>query len=141
MSAMDEFNQPIIDEFRANEGKVAAFGSIPIVLLTTTGAKSGKKRLNPLAALVEEDGTVYVFASKAGAPTDPDWYRNLVAHPDVEVEIGTNQYTAKASAVDGAKRDEIYERQKAVAPQFSEYEEKTNGIRTIPVVALTRTGS
>lgn len=141
MSAMDEFNQPIIDEFRANEGKVGGmFAGAPIVLLTTTGAKSGKKRLNPLAALVEDDGgTVYVFASAAGAPKNPDWYRNLVAHPEVGVEIGTDQYTARATPLTGAERDAIYERQKAVMAQFSEYEEKTKGIRTIPVVALTRT--
>jgi deazaflavin-dependent oxidoreductase (nitroreductase family) len=136
---MDEFNQPIIDEFRANEGKVGGmFAGAPIVLLTTTGAKSGKKRLNPLAALVEDDGTVYVFASAAGAPKNPDWYRNLVAHPEVEVEIGTDTYTATATPVTGAARDAIYERQKAVMAQFNEYEEKTKGIRTIPVVALTR---
>jgi deazaflavin-dependent oxidoreductase (nitroreductase family) len=90
---------------------------------------------------VEDDGTVYVFASAAGAPKDPDWFRNLVAHPQVGVEIGTEQYTATATPVSGAKRDEIYARQKAVMPQFSEYEEKTNGIRTIPVVELARAGS
>jgi deazaflavin-dependent oxidoreductase (nitroreductase family) len=136
---MDEFNQPIIEEFRANQGKVGGmFAGAPIVLLTTTGAKSGKKRLNPLAALVEDDGTVYVFASAAGAPKNPDWYRNLVAHPEVGVEIGSDQYTATATPVTGAARDAIYERQKAVMAQFCEYEEKTKGIRTIPVVALAR---
>jgi deazaflavin-dependent oxidoreductase (nitroreductase family) len=139
---MDEFNQPIIDEFRANEGKVGGmFAGAPIVLLTTTGAKSGQKRLNPLAALVEEDGTAYVFASAAGAPKHPDWYHNLVAHPQVEVEIGTEHYTATATSLTGAKRDEIYERQKAAMANFVEYEEKTKGIRTIPVVELTRTAS
>jgi deazaflavin-dependent oxidoreductase (nitroreductase family) len=139
---MDEFNQPIIDEFRANQGKVGGmFAGAPIVLLTTTGAKSGKKRLNPLAALVEDDGTVYVFASAAGAPKNPDWYRNLVAHPEVGVEIGSENYTATATPVSGAARDAIYERQKAVMAQFCEYEEKTAGIRTIPVVALERSGS
>ncbi len=139
MSAMDEFNQPIIDEFRANGGKVGGmFAGSTIVLLTTTGAKSGQKRLNPLAAQVDDDGTVYVFASAAGAPKDPDWYRNLVAHPQVEVEIGTDRYTATATTLSGAARDAIYERQKATSPQFSEYEEKTKGIRTIPVVALAR---
>ncbi len=139
---MDDFNQPIIDEFRANGGKVGGMlAGTPVVLLTTTGAKSGQKRLNPLAALVEEDGTVYVFASAAGAPKHPDWYHNLVAHPEVELEIGTDKYTATATTLTGAKREEIYERQKAVVPQFSEYEEKTKGIRTIPVVELARTGS
>jgi hypothetical protein len=86
MSDMNDFNQGVIEEFRANGGKVGGgFAGAPVVLLTTTGAKSGATRVNPLVALVEGDD-LYVFASKAGAPTSPDWYHNLVANPQVEVE-------------------------------------------------------
>ena len=93
MSDMNDFNSGVIEEFRANHGKVGGgFAGAPVVLLTTTGAKSGKKRLNPLVALVEGD-TLYVIASKAGAPTSPDWYHNLVANPEVEVEFGDDRFT------------------------------------------------
>ena len=139
MSDMSNFNQSIIDEFRANEGQVGGmFAGAPIVLLSTKGAKSGQTRVNPLAGQLADDGTIYVFASAAGSPKNPDWYHNLVAHPEVEVEYGTEKFTATATPVTGAKRDEIYARQKEAMAQFAEYEEKAG--RTIPVVALTRTG-
>jgi deazaflavin-dependent oxidoreductase (nitroreductase family) len=139
MSDMSNFNQGIIDEFRANAGQVGGgFAGAPVVLLTTKGAKSGKTRINPLVGLPDDDGTIYVFASKAGAPTSPDWYHNLVANPEVEVEFGTDKFTATATPVTGAARDEIYERQKGLMPAFADYEQKTT--RTIPVVALTRQG-
>ena len=138
MSEMRDFNQAIIDEFRANGGKVGGgFEGAPIVLLTTKGAKTGKTRINPLAGQPQDDGTIYVFASKAGAPTNPDWYHNVVANPEVEVEFGSDRYAARATPVTGAERDRIWERQKELMPNFAEYEEKTT--RTIPVVALTRT--
>jgi deazaflavin-dependent oxidoreductase (nitroreductase family) len=137
MTDMNDFNQTVIDEFRANHGQVGGgFDGAPIVLLTTTGAKSGQERINPVVGLTEEDGTIYVFASKAGAPTNPDWYHNLVAHPEVGVEFGDDRYTATATPVTGAERDRIYARQKELMPNFAEYEAKTT--RTIPVVALAR---
>ncbi|HEY5142820.1 MAG TPA: nitroreductase family deazaflavin-dependent oxidoreductase [Solirubrobacteraceae bacterium] len=137
MTDMNEFNAGIIDEFRANAGVVGGmFEGAPMVLLTTTGARSGAERVTPLVYLDggNGDGTVYVFASKAGAPEHPAWYHNLVAHPDVTVEIGTKRFRATAAPVDGAERDAIYERQAALRPNFAEYQEKTT--RTIPVVAL-----
>jgi deazaflavin-dependent oxidoreductase (nitroreductase family) len=136
-SNMANFNQTIIDEFRANDGKVGGmFAGAPIVLITTKGAKSGETRVNPVVGLPQENGTIYIFASFAGAPTSPDWYHNLVAHPEVEVEFGRERYSATATPITGPARDEIFDRQKELMPQFAEYESKTT--RTIPVVALTR---
>ncbi|HVT41383.1 MAG TPA: nitroreductase family deazaflavin-dependent oxidoreductase [Acidimicrobiales bacterium] len=133
---MSDFNQAIIEEFRANGGKVGGgFDGAPMVLLTTTGAKSGKTRVNPVVALVEGDH-LYVFASKAGAPTNPDWYHNLVAHPVVGVEFGTEKFEADAVPVTGAERDRLYAAQVAVMPGFGEYEKATT--RVIPVVELRR---
>ena len=136
MSDMSDFNRGIIDEFRANGGKVGAFGDAPLVLLTTTGAKSGKSLVTPLVSQPQDDGTLYVFASYAGAPKNPAWYHNLVAHPEVEVEFGTDRFVARATPVTGAERDVVYSRQKELVPQFAEYEAKTD--RVIPVVALVR---
>ncbi len=138
MSEMRDFNQQIIDEFRSNGGKVGgAFEGAPLLLLTTTGAKTGAVRTNPVVCQQGDDGTLYVFASKAGAPTNPDWYHNLVAHPEVTVEFGTETFTATATPITGARRDEIYTRQGERFPNFVEYQEKA-GARTIPVVTLTR---
>ncbi len=131
------FNQAVIDEFRANHGKVAAFGDAPVVLLSTTGARSGATRVNPLVALVDGD-RLYVVASKAGAPTNPDWYRNLVAHPKVGVELGDERFDAVATPVTGPERDRVYAAQVAAQPGFAEYAEKAGG-RVIPVVELRRT--
>jgi deazaflavin-dependent oxidoreductase (nitroreductase family) len=107
------------------------------VLLTTTGAKSGQRRTNPLATL-SEDGRLYVFASKGGAPTNPDWYYNVVAHPEVEVEYGDEKFSAVAHVVTGAERDRIFAGQVAQAPGFGDYQSRTGG-RVIPVVELRRT--
>jgi deazaflavin-dependent oxidoreductase (nitroreductase family) len=138
MSSMNDFNQPIIEEFRANKGVVGGgFAGAPVVLLHTTGAKSGSARVNPLVSLPRDDGTFYVFASKAGAPTNPDWFHNLVAHPEVTVEFGTETFEATATPVTGADRDRIYAEQVAKMPGFGEYE--TNAApRIIPVVKLDR---
>jgi deazaflavin-dependent oxidoreductase (nitroreductase family) len=139
MSDMTDFNQSIINEFRANEGKVGGpFAGAPVVLLHTTGAKSGQARINPLVAQPGEDGTLYIFASKAGAPTNPDWYHNLLAHPEVEIEIGKEHFAATATSLAGPERDRIFTRQKELMPGFADYEAKTT--RTIPVIALTRSG-
>jgi deazaflavin-dependent oxidoreductase (nitroreductase family) len=131
---MADRNTPIIEEFRANEGRVGGmFADIPLLLLTTTGAKSGEQRINPVAYLREND-RVFVFASKGGAPNNPAWYHNLVANPKVTVEIGTDRFDATAAPVTGAERDDIYAKQAAAVPSFAEYEKKTT--RVIPVIEL-----
>jgi deazaflavin-dependent oxidoreductase (nitroreductase family) len=132
-----DFNSSIIEEFRANGGKVGGpFKGAPLLLLTSTGAKSGATRVNPMMYL-DDGNRLYVFASKQGAPTNPDWYHNLLAHPQATVEVGDERFDVTASALTGAERDEIYQRQAALYPGFAEYQEKTT--RTIPVVALERT--
>ena len=136
MTDTSNFNQTIIEEFRANGGKVASFGDAPMVIITTKGAKSGQTRVNPLVSQPRDDGKLYIFASAAGAPKSPDWYHNLVANPQVEVEIGTERFTATATPITGAERDAIFDRQKEIFPQFAEYEASTT--RTIPVVELSR---
>jgi len=135
-TGVQDFNTKIIEEFRANGGKVGGpFEGAPLVLLHTTGARSGAERVHPVMSL-EHDGRVYVFASKAGADTNPDWYHNLLAHPDVTVEIGGETVSARAVPIEGAERDRIYEIQKERFPGFAEYESKTT--RVIPVVELRR---
>lgn len=139
MSETTDWNSQIIEEFRANDGKVGGqFEGAPVLLLTTTGAKSGKRHTTPMMYL-PGDGRLYVFASKAGAPTNPDWYHNLVANPTVSVEVGTDRYEATATPLAGADRDRIYEEQARLYPGFAEYQEKTT--RTIPVVELARAGA
>ena len=134
---MSDWNQAIIDEFRANEGRVGGnFEGRTLLLLHHRGAKSGEERINPLAYQPQDDGSVAVFASAGGAPKTPDWYYNLVAHPDVTVEIGTETFPARARTAQGEERARIWERQKRDWPGFAEYEEKTRGIREIPVVIL-----
>ena len=134
---MTDWNQQIIEEFRANEGRVGGnFEGRTLLLLHHTGAKSGTERINPLAYQRLSDDSVAIFASKSGAPTTPDWFYNLVAHPDVKVEIGTESYSARVRVAEGAEREPIWEKQKADWPGFAEYEEKTQGIREIPVVIL-----
>lgn len=132
-----DWNRKIIEEFRANEGKVGGpFEGAPILLLHHKGAKTGTERVNPLAFQDLGDGRVAVFASKAGAPDNPDWFHNVRANPDTKVEIGTETYPVKARVPEGAERDQIWERQKELMPGFAEYEQKTT--RTIPVVILER---
>ncbi len=137
MSDMSDFNRAVIEEFRANHGTVGGgFAGATMVLLTTTGAKSGEKRVNPLVGLVD-GGTLYVVASKAGAPTSPDWYHNLLAHPEVEVEFGDDRFTATAvPIVSGPQRDRLYAAQVAAQPGFADYEKATT--RVIPIVELRR---
>ena len=131
-----DWNTRIIEEFRANDGRVdGQFAGAPVLLLTTTGAKTGRRYTNPVMYLPDGDRVV-VFASKGGAPTNPDWYHNLVAHPRVTVELGTEQYEADAAVITGGERDQLYARQAELYPGFAEYEAKT--ARTIPVIALQR---
>ena len=111
MNDVEDWNSKIIEEFRANEGKVGGpFAGAPVLLLHTTGAKTGRERVHPMMYL-DPDGHRYVFASKAGADTNPDWYWNLVAHPDVTVEVGTETHEAAAVPVTGDDRDRIYAEQ------------------------------
>ena len=136
MSEFDEWNRKIIEEFHANGGKVGGqFAGGQLLLLTTKGAKSGKHRVNPLAYSTDGDRLV-IIASKGGAPSSPDWYYNLVAHPKVTVEVGTETFEATATVVAGEKRDILYAKQAALMPGFAEYEKKTT--RKIPVVVLER---
>jgi deazaflavin-dependent oxidoreductase (nitroreductase family) len=131
------WNQAIIDEFRANEGRVGGrFEGRPILLLHHTGAKTGTERVNPLAYQQLDDGTWAVFASKGGAPTNPDWFHNLKANPRVRIEVGTETHDVIARVADGEERDSIWTRQKELMPGFADYEEKT--ARPIPVVILQR---
>jgi len=136
MTDMKDFNQAVIEEFRANHGKVGGgFEGMPMVLLTTTGAKSGLERTNPLAALVDGDH-LYVIASKAGAPTHPDWYHNVLATPEVQVEFGDETFAATAVPVSREERDRLYALQVERVPGFGDYEKSTD--RVIPVVELVR---
>ncbi len=128
----NNWNSQIIEEFRANGGM---FANANMLLLTTTGAKSGQRRTNPLGYLADGD-RLFVFATKRGAPTNPDWYHNLLAHPDVTVEVGTETFAATATVLQGEERDRIYARQAALVPMFADYQTRTD--RIIPVVALTR---
>ncbi len=136
MSDMNDFNTQIISEFRSNDGKVGGpFAGATVLLLTTTGARSGLERVNPVVARTEGNN-VYVFASKAGAPTNPDWFHNLVANPEVTVEVGTDTYRARAEVLDRAERDRVYEAQAAEFANFAEYQASTD--RVIPVVRLVQ---
>ncbi|MEO8457041.1 MAG: nitroreductase family deazaflavin-dependent oxidoreductase [Chloroflexota bacterium] len=137
MATGNDWNNSIIKEFRENEGKVGGmFEGAPMVLLHTKGAKSGKERVNPLMFLPEGD-RVIIFASKGGAPAHPDWFRNLKANPDVEAEVGTEKFAAKAEEITGPERDKLFAEQAKRYPQFAEYVEKAQG-RVIPVIALKR---
>jgi deazaflavin-dependent oxidoreductase (nitroreductase family) len=131
-----EMNRNVINEFRAAGGKVGGmFEGTSLVLVHHTGAKSGVVRVTPLGAY-EEDGRLYIFASKGGAPDHPAWYHNLVANPDVTVEFGTETFPAVARVITGAARDDIYAKQSALIPQFAEYQRNTS--RIIPVIELVR---
>ena len=133
----DEMNRTVIDEFRTSGGTAGGvFTGKPLVLVHHIGAKSGKARVSPLVPLLE-DGRIFVFASKGGSDSNPDWYGNLVANPNVTVELGTQTFPATARTLVGEERDEIYAKLSAVEPQFGEYQRMTT--RIIPVVELVRT--
>jgi deazaflavin-dependent oxidoreductase (nitroreductase family) len=136
MADRNDWNRQTIEEFRANGGKVGGmWEGRPLLLLTTTGAKSGQRRTNPVMYLRDGD-RLLVFASKGGAPTNPDWYHNLVAHPEVTVEVGTENYEATATPLTGEERDRLFAEQAGLYPQFGEYQARTT--RKIPVIALER---
>lgn len=130
-----DFNAKVIEEFRANHGRVGGpFEGLPILLVHHTGARSGMQRINPVA--YHRDGERYViFASKAGAPSNPGWYHNLIAHPDTTIEVGDQTLRVHASEAVGEERDRLYADQAERIPQFADYAQKTS--RTIPVILLT----
>ena len=134
---MSDFNQAIINEFRANGGRVGGyFAGASMLLLHTVGAKSGQPRTNPLVYITDADRVV-VIASKGGADTHPDWYYNLLATPLVTVELGAEQFPARATVVtEEPERSRLYAKMVAHRPGFAEYEHKTR--RTIPVIILER---
>jgi deazaflavin-dependent oxidoreductase (nitroreductase family) len=136
-SDMNDFNRRIIDEFRANGGKVGPpFEGAPMILVTHTGAKSGQERTSPLVYTKDGDRFVIV-ASKGGAPTNPAWFHNIKANPRVTVEVGTDRFEAEAEIYeDGPERQRLFDAQAALMPGFKDYEAKTD--RVIPVVALTK---
>jgi deazaflavin-dependent oxidoreductase (nitroreductase family) len=134
---LPNWNDKIIDEFRANEGRVGGpFQGLPILLLHHRGAKSGVERVNPLAYQALGDGGWAIFASKGGAPTNPDWYHNLVANPRANVEVGTETFEVSARVAEGQERELIWEKQKVDRPAFAGYEKAT--ARPIPVIILER---
>ena len=133
---MSDWNTKIIEEFRANDGKVGGnFEGAPLLLLHTTGAKSVQERVHPVMYLPAGDRYA-VFASYAGAPTNPAWFHNLIANPEVTVEVGSETFSARATVAERAERDKLYRQQAELYPGFAEYEAKTD--RVIPVVLLER---
>ncbi|MGY4651771.1 nitroreductase family deazaflavin-dependent oxidoreductase [Mycobacterium sp. URHB0021] len=136
VAAFRAMNEPVVDEFRASGGRVGGqFENINLLLLTMTGAKSGQPRLAPLAYFVI-DGKTIIVGSKGGAPSDPDWVRNIRANPRVQVEVGTDTYEAIARELPSEERDETYPKVVAVQPGFGEYQAKTS--RVIPLFELQR---
>jgi deazaflavin-dependent oxidoreductase (nitroreductase family) len=141
MSDGVSWNAATIAEFRANQGRVGGpFEGAPMVLVHHRGRKSGREYVTPMMYLPDETepDIIYVFATKGGAPANPDWYRNLTAAGDASVERGTDTYKVTVRDVTGAERDLIYAEQARRYPGFAEYERQTAGVRTIPVLALKR---
>jgi deazaflavin-dependent oxidoreductase (nitroreductase family) len=136
MSDWNDFNRAVIEEFRANGGKVGGqFAGAPMILVTHRGAKSGTEYTTPLVYTTDGDRYV-IIASKGGAPDDPQWFRNLVANPDVTVEVGEERFAARARVAEGDERDRLFRAQADLMPNFDEYQKGTT--RTIPVVVLER---
>ena len=135
MSSPGDFNQRIIDEFRAHAGRPPSWtGSSPLLLVHHRGAKSGTERVNPVAYL-DDGGRYAIFASKAGAPTNPDWYHNLKAHPDTSIELGSDTIEVTVTEATGEERNRLFSEQTRRSPRFAEYQEKAD--RLIPVLVLT----
>jgi deazaflavin-dependent oxidoreductase (nitroreductase family) len=138
---MTDWNSTIIDEFRANSGRVGGpFEGAPVTLVHYRGRRSGKDYVTPMMYLAAEDddAVIYVFASKGGAPEHPAWYHNLTSGGPVSVEVGTETYPVTVTELTGAERDRVFDEQASRYPGFAGYAEKTRGIRTIPVLALHR---
>jgi deazaflavin-dependent oxidoreductase (nitroreductase family) len=132
---MSDWDKAIIEEFRANDGTVKQFAGRDLILLNTIGAKSGLPRVNPVVYMTDGDRYV-VIASKAGAPTNPDWYYNIVANPEFDVEVGAEKFKVKAAVAEEPERSRLYNMMAAKYAFFAEYQEKAE--RIIPVVILTR---
>jgi deazaflavin-dependent oxidoreductase (nitroreductase family) len=132
---VNDWNKKIIEEFRSNDGKVGGpFDGHLLLLLHHKGAKTGTERISPLAAQELGDGGWAVFGSKGGAPTNPDWYYNLLANPDARIEVGTEAFDVKARPAQGDERERIWTTQKEIMPGFAQYEKQTS--REIPVIVL-----
>lgn len=140
MTDATDWNTQVIAEFRANGGKLGGnFEGAPVTLLHHRGRKSGREFVAPVMYLAADDpDTIYVFASKAGAPTNPDWYYNLTAADSTSVEVGSEVYPVSVTEVTGAQRERVFAEQVRSYPGFGGYAEKTAGVRTIPVLALRR---
>jgi deazaflavin-dependent oxidoreductase (nitroreductase family) len=131
---MSDYNKQIIEDFRANKGKTS-MGNMNLLLMTIRGAKTGKETTVPVA--YSKDGDTYIVAaSKGGSPTNPDWYYNLIAHPEIIVEVGDEKFKARATNITGEERDRLYDQHAAQYPTFNDYKTKTT--RIIPVFALER---
>ena len=128
-----ENNVKVVEEFRANGGKIA--GRAPLILMTTKGAKTGQERVYPLMAVPYDDSYLAV-ASKGGAPTHPQWYHNLMAHPDITVEVGTETFPARAELLSGEERAKAFAKAAQVFPLYSTYQQKTT--RELPIFLLKR---
>jgi deazaflavin-dependent oxidoreductase (nitroreductase family) len=136
MTRPTNYNEKIIEEFRANGGKVGGnFANSTLLLLHTKGAKTGEERVNPLA-YHQNNGRLVIIASKGGAPNNPNWYHNLIANPIVELEVGTETYQAEATVAPEPERTALYDERVTTMPGFGEYRTKTT--RTIPVITLKR---
>jgi deazaflavin-dependent oxidoreductase (nitroreductase family) len=136
MADVRDFNRDLIDEFRANHGKVSGiFANAPVLLLTTTGVKSGNKHTTPVVYTTDGDRLV-IIASKGGAPNNPAWYHNLVANPTVTIELPDESFEARAVVTKGDERQRLFDAQAALMPNFNDYAAKTT--REIPVIALER---
>ena len=136
MTIPDDYNRQVIEEFRANEGKVGGvWEHTPLLMLTTTGAKSGERRITPMAYMPDGNHLI-VFASAGGAPTHPGWYHNLLANPEVTVEVGTETFAAIAAVTEGSERDRLWVKAVELYSSLAEHQAKTT--RQIPVIALSR---
>ncbi len=134
---MSDWNTSIIEEFRANEGKVGGqFEGASLILIHHIGAKSGTERVTPAGCFPQPDGRFAIIASNGGAPANPDWYYNLKAHPEINVEFGTGTFAVAVRELEGAEREKVWADAASAAPGLGEYQNKTT--RTIPVLLLTR---
>jgi deazaflavin-dependent oxidoreductase (nitroreductase family) len=135
MASRNDFNERVIEEFRANHGRVGGmFEGMPLLLLHNTGARSGESRINPVA-YTADDGRYVIIASKGGAPEHPAWYHNLKANPEVTIEVADDTHDVRASEAVGDERDRLYAAMAGVMPQFAEYQKQAG--RTIPVMVLS----
>jgi len=134
---MSDWNTSIIEEFRANEGKVGGqFEGATLILIHHIGAKSGTERVTPVGCFPQSDGRIAIVASTGGAPANPNWYYNLKAHPEINVEFGTETFAVAVRELEGAEREKVWADAASAAPGLGEYQNKTT--RTIPVLLLTR---